>query len=93
MDINDVLYQSVGGEAITVHDVIYGWGKEIEQSGVDFYAHKTGFTQASLYATLQQAGFAQVWTIVTPDSFGLSAIAFKQASTAQQRAMLGLPMA
>ena len=92
MDINGVLYVSPAGP-ITVHDVIYGWGKEIEQSGVDFYAHKTGFTQASLYAALHQAGFTQIWTSVTADTFGLSAIAFKQVPTAQQRALLGLPAA
>ena len=41
MDINDVLYESPAGP-ITIQDVMYGWGKEIERSGNDFFAHKTG---------------------------------------------------
>ena len=56
MDIEDVLYQSMVGP-ITIRDVIYGYGKEIEESGRDFYAHKTGFTARSLDAALKQAGF------------------------------------
>ena len=47
LDIDDFLYQSPEGP-ITVRDVIYGYGAEIERSGNDFYAHKTGFTKKSL---------------------------------------------
>ncbi len=43
MDLDDILYSSAAGP-ITVRDVVYGWGKQIEDSGVDFYAHKTGFS-------------------------------------------------
>jgi SAM-dependent methyltransferase len=56
MDIEDVLYQS-GAGPILVRDVLYGFGKQIERSGVDFYAHKTGFTQKSLARALFNAGF------------------------------------
>jgi hypothetical protein len=56
MDIDDVLYDSPAGP-IMVRDVIYGFGKEIERSGVDFYAHKIGFTQKSLFKALFKAGF------------------------------------
>jgi SAM-dependent methyltransferase len=56
MDLEDVLYTSPAGP-ITVRDVCYGYGKEIEQSGVDFYAHKTGFTYKSLSRALMAAGF------------------------------------
>lgn len=59
LDIDDVLYQSSAGP-ITVRDVIYGYGKEIEESGNAFYAHKTGFTQKSLRAALVRAGFPVV---------------------------------
>jgi SAM-dependent methyltransferase len=90
MDINDVLYVSPSGP-ITVHDVIYGWGKEIEESGEDFYAHKTGFTEPSLMAALNAAGFAQVWTSESDDSFAIAALAFKQNPSPAQRALLGLP--
>lgn len=60
LDIEDVLYKSPRGP-ITVHDVIYGYGVEIERSGNDFFAHKTGFTPKSLVKVLQAAGFASVF--------------------------------
>lgn len=56
MDLLDTLYDSPAGP-ITVRDVLYGFGKEIERKGVDFYAHKTGFTWKSLTAVLNAAGF------------------------------------
>lgn len=57
LDIDDVLYDSPAGPIMVV-DVIYGHGVEIERSGQDFYAHKTGFTQKSLSNALRSAGFA-----------------------------------
>src|SRR5260221_3443312 len=51
VDIDDVLYQSVRGP-ITVLDVVYGYGVEIQGSGNDFYAHKNCFTQKSPPAML-----------------------------------------
>ncbi len=59
LDIEDTLYVAQVGP-ITVRDVFYGYGREIEQSGQDFYAHKTGFTRASLTGALQRAGFTIV---------------------------------
>lgn len=90
MEINDVLYVSPSGP-ITVHDVIYGWGKEIEESGEDFFAHKTGFTEASLMAALNNAGFNQVWILESDNEFAIGALAFKQSPTPTQRTLLGLP--
>ena len=60
LDIDDVLYQAPVGP-ILVRDVIYGYGREIEESGNDFYAHKTGFTQKSLRAALIAGGFSVVF--------------------------------
>ena len=60
LDIDDVLYQSEAGP-ITVRDVIYGYGPEIERSGKDFYAHKTGFTEKSLRAAFVAGGFPVVF--------------------------------
>jgi len=48
MDIDETLYQSAIGP-IRVLDVIYGYSNQIEQSKVDFFAHKTGFTIKSLF--------------------------------------------
>ncbi len=88
LDINDVLYTSMAGP-ITVQDVIYGLGVEIEQSGQDFYAHKTGFTQRSLYQALQQAGFSTIYS--TTGSLEVTAWAFKNPPDAAGRALFKLP--
>lgn len=61
LDLEDVLYQSPLGP-IMVLDVLYGYGVEIEQSGQDFYAHKTGFTEQSLVKVLVSAGFSKVYS-------------------------------
>jgi len=88
MELDDVLYESPAGP-ISVHDVIYGYGREIESSGEDFFAHKRGFTHKSLLAALQQAGFPAVW-LTEPQNFEIGALAFKQQPSAEQRETLGL---
>ncbi len=90
LDIEDVLYQSPGGP-ISVRDVLYGWGKQIEASGVDFYAHKTGFTAHSLEGLLRRSGFSNVYLFVTEDAFEMRAVAFRKEPTSPQRVLLGLP--
>ena len=87
MDIDDVLYESPAGP-ITVNDVIYGYGRKIAESGVDFYAHRNGFTHRSLVMALKGAGFGAVFTGSGP--FEISALAFKSAPTPAQRALFGL---
>lgn len=89
-DIHGILYQSPAGP-ISVHDVMYGWGQQIAASGVDFYAHKTGFTPNSLREALLAAGFAEVWLNASNTEFAIGAVAFKQAPTAAQRQLLNLP--
>lgn len=89
MDIHDTLYQSPRGP-ITVHDVVYGHGEEIEHSGVDFYAHKTGFTKATLEAALLKAGFTQVYMGQSEDNLAIGAMAFRSKPTAAQCALLQL---
>jgi SAM-dependent methyltransferase len=88
-DIHGILYESPAGP-ITVHDVVYGWGKQIASSGVDFYAHKTGFTPQSLRQVLLTSGFVDVQINVSETGFELRAWAFKQAPTLTQTAMLKL---
>lgn len=58
LDINDVWYRA-GDAPITFHDVLYGWGAQIEM-GNTFYAHKCGFTRLSLIDALQKAGFENI---------------------------------
>jgi SAM-dependent methyltransferase len=88
LDVEDVLYQSPSGP-INVLDVLYGYGVEIERSGLDFYAHKTGFSQKALVRALQQAGFGHVYSWVA--HLDASAIAFKGEPEPATRALLGLP--
>jgi ubiquinone/menaquinone biosynthesis C-methylase UbiE len=90
LDIEDVLYQSPSGP-ISIRDVIYGYGKQIETSGVDFYAHKTGFTTQSLRALLLRSGFPNVYMFVLEEAFEMKAFAFKREPTAAQRKLLELP--
>jgi hypothetical protein len=90
LEIDDVLYESPAG-AITVHDVIYGWGKQIESSGVDFFAHKQGFTRARLLSALRAAGFERTALVGEPGAgFEIRALAFKTEPTAEVLARLRL---
>jgi SAM-dependent methyltransferase len=88
LDVEDVLYQSPAGP-INVLDVLYGYGVEIERSGQDFYAHKTGFTQKSLVRAMQQAGFGPVYSGV--GDLEVNALAFKAMPDDATRKLLGLP--
>lgn len=76
LDVEDVLYVSPAGP-ITVRDVLYGWADQIEKSGVDFYAHKTGFTATSLTKVLQHAGFGKIFVAEQAHAYEISALAFK----------------
>lgn len=74
LDIDDKLYDSPAGP-IMVLDMIYGYSVEIERRGVDFFAHKTGFSQKSLQAALFRAKFSVVYKWSA--NLALTAIAFK----------------
>jgi hypothetical protein len=89
LDLEDVVYQSPAGP-ISVIDVIYGFRKEIEQSGRDFFAHKTGFSPTSLRTTLKRAGFEAVFVFPKPEAFEVRALAFKSTPTYDQRRLLGV---
>ena len=88
LDIDDVLYTSPSGP-IMVLDVFYGYSVEIERSGQDFYAHKTGFTQKSLLAALNRAGFAKTYS--TLGNLEISALAFKGMPDPLSRELFKLP--
>jgi SAM-dependent methyltransferase len=75
MDIDDVLYTSPAGP-IMIHDVLYGWGAQIERSGVEFFAHKQGFSRASLRAACARAGFSAVWMPPPTGVFEIRAVCF-----------------
>ena len=88
LDIDDFLYESPAGP-ITVHDVIYGFGVEIERSGNDFFAHKTGFTQNSLIAILNECGFPYVYA--SSGNLEVLAYAFKNKPGEFAAKLLNLP--
>jgi len=88
LDLDDVLYQSPAGP-IQVLDVLYGFHVEIERSGMDFYAHKTGFSRMLLAKTLTAAGFQKVY--IMEGNLELSAIACVRPPDAALRARLSLP--
>lgn len=87
LDIDDVLYQSPAGP-ITVRDVIYGYGVEIERSGNDFFAHKTGFTKKSLSIFLGQAGFPHMF--LGEGHIEINILAFKKVPSENMCKLLGL---
>lgn len=89
MDIDDVLYNSEGGP-ILVRDVFYGYGKQIEESGVDFYAHKTGFTRKSLARAFKRAGFALVASIPARNR-EIAFVGFKQKPNEYQCDIFKIP--
>lgn len=88
LDIEDVLYESAAGP-ITVMDVLYGFGREIAESGQTFFCHKTGFTPKSLVRTLKAAGFARVYSSL--GNLEALALGFKGQPSAEARARFKLP--
>jgi hypothetical protein len=88
LDIDDVLYQSPAGP-ITVLDTIYGFGKQIEKSGNEFYAHKTGFTIKALIKVLKQSGFKTVYT--GKGNLEIIAYAFKNKPSQYVSDLLKIP--
>jgi len=88
LDVEDALYQSAAGP-ITVLDVLYGHGAEIERSGQDFFAHKTGFTPKSLVRALQMAGFRKIYS--GTGNLEVDVLAFKGMPDDAARALFSLP--
>jgi ubiquinone/menaquinone biosynthesis C-methylase UbiE len=87
LDVEDVLYQSEMGP-IRVLDVLYGHAAQIEQSGRDFFAHKTGFTRQSLLSALQRAGFSNIFSRL--GNLEIDALAFKGSPDPATRTLLGV---
>jgi len=88
-DMEHVLYTSPAGP-ISVRDVLYGFGREIEAGG-EFYAHKTGFTVNSLVGELKRAGFAFVYAGPTAAPFEIRAVALRAPADDYVRELLSIP--
>lgn len=87
LELDDVLYQSAAGP-ITPLDVIYGLGRQIASSGVDFYAHRTGFTLKTLNKAVVQAGFEYNFCMV--GQLEINVLAFKGVPETESLARFGL---
>ena len=89
LDIEQEIYKANVG-SITAHDMIYGYAPEIEASGQDFYAHKTGFSRDSLLRALRSNGFGEIYFAPPLALLELHAFAFKTKADAALRTALGL---
>jgi ubiquinone/menaquinone biosynthesis C-methylase UbiE len=88
LDIDDVLYTSPAGP-IMVLDVLYGYSAEIERRGIDFFAHKTGYSKKSLSAAMKRAGFSIVYS--KAENLAITAIAFKETPNPEHLRLFSLP--
>jgi SAM-dependent methyltransferase len=88
-DLDDVLYVAPCGP-ILLRDVLWGYHVEIEQSGHDYYAHKTGFTPKSLIDFVVPVGFP-VYAIQS-QGLEILAVFFKQHPSEEQQRQFGFVM-
>jgi len=90
LDLDDVLYVAADTQyPILVRDVIYGHHVEIEQSGKDFYAHKTGFSRGTFAKLFVENGFP-IYTVGVTHVYELTGYFFKTQPGQEVLAMLGL---
>lgn len=82
MELTDPLYRLGDNTPISAHDIIFGWGKQVEESGVDFFSHKTAFTPQSLTKAFNDAGFPHVYLL--EQGLNLTAWAFKVNPTEER---------
>lgn len=88
IDLSDGIVDSQVGE-ISGRDIIYGWAAQIEKSGNDFFAHKNGFTSATLRSMLEEA-FGFVIAIPDANRLELRALAFQSEPASELLARLGV---
>ncbi len=88
-DMGDTLYTSPAGP-IRVVDVLYGLSRALEQSGEDFYAHKTGFTRRALRLALIKAGFTHAYVLAPIGVFEIRSVALRAAPGELHRTLFGI---
>jgi len=88
-ELDDTLYTSPAGP-IRLIDVLYGYSRMIAESGVDFYAHKTGFTRATLRRALQAAGFTRAYALAPLGVYEIRTVALRDAPGEVHRALFGI---
>lgn len=87
LDLEATLYVSPAGPIAPI-DVIYGFGRQIEQSGVDFFAHRTGFSDQSLTRAVERAGFSPNFARV--GDLEINLIAFKGPADPDHLQLFGI---
>jgi hypothetical protein len=87
LDLEDTLYMSPRGP-IQVRDVLYGYHVEVEESGNDLYAHKTGFSPRTLVEFVVSGGFE--FHAVGSQNFELTGYFFKRRPGPEMMKMLGV---
>jgi hypothetical protein len=68
---------------------MYSYSVEIERSGKEYFAHKTGFTQKSLLKALRLAGFSKIYSAVS--NLEVKALAFKGQPDPTTLTLFNLP--
>ena len=94
--IKRVLNTGGGSKATAISGSFAGWQHdlldidpaEIENSGQDFYAHKTGFSPMSLRKILLDGGFRKVF-LATDTYLAVHALAFKAEPNIEHHTLLG----
>ena len=89
IELDGELYMSNLGP-IAPLDVFYGYRKQIEVSGVDFFAHKMGFSVNVLVRLLVANGFRYIYPYC--NNLDITAFAFKEKPSTELGSLLGLKL-
>jgi hypothetical protein len=90
IDLDGLLYESPMGP-ITPLDVLYGHSGMIQQSGQDFYTHRTGFSRSTLANVVEVSGFGPMFC--QQGNLELNLITFNGDPDPELAALFDLPMA
>ena len=87
LDLDAVLYTSPAGP-VTPRDVLWGHSISMLRLKNEYFAHKTGFTQALLRKVLAEAGFRKLY--FGAGELEIRAIAFRREPSDEQRGWFSL---
>jgi hypothetical protein len=89
IDLDGLLYESPMGP-ITPLDVLYGHASIIEQSGQDYFAHRTGFTSRTLANVVEASGFGPMFC--QQGNLELNLITFNGSPDPELAGLFNLPL-
>lgn len=90
LDLDGTLYRLADGQRVLVHDVLYGFGVQMEASGEEFYAHRCGFSESSLCRFMFEHGFP--WVLSCRANLEVRVVAFKTRPTEKVLTSLGFEL-